>query len=54
MAGIASIDEEVLVDGKWIVQRRLNGDENGHGQVLRLNSEESKKTVVYKVRLYRY
>ncbi|MDR2811296.1 MAG: DUF5597 domain-containing protein [Tannerellaceae bacterium] len=49
-AGIASIDEEVLVDGKWIWQRRLNGDENGQGQVLRLSSG----AVVYKVRLYRY
>jgi len=50
IAGVASIDEEVLVDGKWIPQRRLNGDENGQGQVLRLGAG----AVVYKVRLYRY
>jgi hypothetical protein len=53
-AGIASIDEEVLVDGRWIVQRRLNGDENGQGQVLKLNADEGPKTAVYRVRLYRY
>ena len=49
-AGIASIDEEVLLNGKWTWQRRLNGDENGQGQVLRLGSPAT----VYKVRLYRY
>jgi hypothetical protein len=54
IAGIASIDEEVLVNGKWVVQRRLNGDENGQGQVLRLNPEEGPKTVIYRLRLYRY
>jgi len=48
--GIVSIDEEVLVNGKWIWQRRLNGDENGQGQVLRLGSA----AVVYKVKLYKY
>ncbi len=53
-AGIASIDEEVLVDGKWTVERRLNGDENGQGQVLKLNADEGPKTAVYRVRLYRY
>ena len=49
--GIASIDEEVLIDGKWIWQRRLNGDENGQGQVLRLSASNA---AVYKIRLYRY
>jgi beta-galactosidase GanA len=49
-AGIASIDEEVLINGKWIWQRRLNGDENGQGQILRLGSD----AVIYKVRLYQY
>jgi hypothetical protein len=52
--GIASIDEEVFVDGKWVMQRRLNGDENGQGQVLKLNADEGPKTAVYRVRLYRY
>jgi hypothetical protein len=50
IAGIASIDEEVEVGGQWIWQRRLNGDENGQGQVLRLGSGAA----IYKIRLYRY
>jgi hypothetical protein len=54
IAGIASIDEEVLVKGEWIAQRRLNGDENGQGQLLRVNPEGAGKAVIYKVRLYRY
>jgi hypothetical protein len=48
--GIASIDEEVLINGKWVWQRRLNGDENGQGQNFSIGS----RTAVYKVRLYRY
>ena len=53
-AGIASIDEEVFANGSWSVQRRLNGDENGQGQVLRIDEEASKGPVVYHLRLYRY
>jgi beta-galactosidase GanA len=49
-AGIASIDEKVMANGKWIWQRRLNGDENGQGQILRLYSN----AIIYKIRLYRY
>jgi hypothetical protein len=53
-AGIASIDEEVLVNGEWVRQRRLNGDENGQGQVLRMNADGTREASVYRVRLYRY
>jgi hypothetical protein len=49
-AGIAAIDEEVWLEGKWVWQRRLNGDENGQGQVLRTGSDAA----VYRIRLYRY
>ena len=52
IAGIASIDEQVLEDGNWIQRRRLNGDENGQGQVLRL--EGSPSPVIFRLRLYRY
>ncbi len=51
-AGIVSIDEEVLANGNWSVRRRLNGDENGQGQVLKITPEAG--PVVYRVRLYRY
>jgi hypothetical protein len=53
-AGIASIDEEALVDGKWALRRRLNGDENAQGQLLKLNESGESNPMVYKVKLYRY
>jgi hypothetical protein len=53
-AGIASTDEETLVDGKWVWLRRLNGDENGQGQVLRVNAGGLGRPTIYRVRLYRY
>ena len=53
-AGIASIDEEVLVNSEWVRQRRLNGDEDGQGQFLHMNSDGVGKATIYRVRLYRY
>lgn len=52
VVGIASIDEVVLVNGEWKTLRRLNGDENGQGQVLRLS--DSERPTIYRIRLYRY
>ena len=53
--GIASIDEEYpQPSGGMIAGRRLNGDENGQGQVLRLNASDAAQGKVYRVRLYRY
>lgn len=52
MVGIGSIDEQVYQDGNWIERRRLNGDENGQGQVLRL--ESTALPVIFRLRLYRY
>jgi hypothetical protein len=53
ITGIESIDEETLIDGEWIPQRRLNGDENAQGQLLKVNGASTSQTI-YKVRLYRY
>lgn len=53
-AGIESIEEEVLSDGKWQTLRRLNGDENAQGQLLKVNADIDGKPALYKVRLYRY
>lgn len=52
IAGIASMDEQILQGGNWIQGRRLNGDENGHGQVLRLEAAAS--PLIFRLRLYRY
>jgi hypothetical protein len=51
-AGIASIDEEVLQEGQWSRRRRLNGDENGQGRIVRL--ENSLSPMILRVKLYRY
>ena len=53
-AGIISIDEEVFSGGKWLWRRRLNGDENAQGQLLRLPSPNESAPVIFHVKLYRY
>jgi hypothetical protein len=53
-AGIASIDEEVLIDGQARRERRLNGDENAQGQLLKVIPREAGRLAIYRVRLYRY
>ena len=52
--GIESIDEVRLTAGGMAPGRRLNGDENGQGQVLRLQASDAAHGFVYRVRLYRY
>lgn len=54
IVGIEGIDEQILKDGAMIPGRRLNGDENGQGQSLRLSSSDATEGKVYRVRLYRY
>jgi len=52
--GIESIDEVRLQSGAMLPGRRLNGDESGQGQVLRLQAGDAARGIVYRVRLYRY
>lgn len=40
IAGILSIDEEKFVDGHWVPERRLNGDEDHQGRHLYLAPDE--------------
>jgi beta-galactosidase GanA len=54
IVGVGSIDEETLIDGQWTSARRLNGDENAQGQLLRLNGGARNQSVIYHVHLYRY
>lgn len=54
IAGIESIDEEFFENGAWTPRRRLNGDENGQGQVLKLSAADAHEGRIYRVRLYRY
>jgi len=52
--GIESIDEQFLKNDRMVTGRRLNGDETGQGQSLRLFSHDAADQRVYRVRLYRY
>jgi hypothetical protein len=54
IVGIESIDEQILRGTGAVTGRRLNGDENGQGQSLRLFSADAAENRVYRVRLYRY
>ncbi|MGD0911983.1 MAG: DUF5597 domain-containing protein [Terracidiphilus sp.] len=50
-AGIASIEEGDVKDGKWIAGRRLNGDEDEGGAAWRFNPDAQS---ISKILLYRY
>ena len=52
VAGIAYIDEGTFVNGNWVPGRRLNGDENDQGRMLRLSSFGTGS--IQRVKLYRY
>ena len=55
IAGIESIDEHFVgADGKVRTGRRLNGDETGQGQGLRLFSTDAADRKTYRLKLYRY
>ncbi|PZO78872.1 MAG: glycoside hydrolase family 42 [Sphingomonas hengshuiensis] len=54
IVGIESIDEQYLRGDQRVNGRRLNGDETGQGQSLRLFSNDAAEKRVYRVRLYRY
>lgn len=54
IVGVESIDEQFLRDGRMVTGRRLNGDETGQGQSLRLFGKDAADGKVYRVRLYRY
>ena len=49
IAGIGSIEEVGLVDGKWMVQRRLNGDQSNQGRQLSMAAHQTR---IYRVVLY--
>ena len=51
VAGIASLDEGVFADGKWVSGRRMNGDQSHQGRHLHLPGNTFG---IQKVRLYLY
>ena len=51
IGGIASIEEVARVDGKWITQRRLNGDQSNQGRQLSMAPNQVR---TYRVVLYAF
>jgi hypothetical protein len=49
VAGITSIEEVSRVDGEWITQRRLNGDQSNQGRQLSMSPNRVK---TYRIVLY--
>lgn len=49
IAGIASVEQVTSVNGQWVTERVLNGDQTDQGRSLQMDSHEFR---VYKVRLY--
>jgi hypothetical protein len=48
-AGIASIEQVSDTDGRWVTERRLNGDQSGQGRELLMDSHQLR---IYRVRLF--
>jgi beta-galactosidase GanA len=51
VAGIASIEQVSDTDGRWITERRLNGDQSDQGRELLMDPHEFR---IYRVRLLTY
>jgi hypothetical protein len=49
IAGIESVEEVSRVSGKWITERRLNGDQTNQGRQLLMDPHLPQ---IYRVRLY--
>ena len=49
IAGIGSIEEGYLIDGRWIAQRRLNGDQSNQGRQLSMSPHQMR---TYRLVLY--
>jgi hypothetical protein len=51
IAGIATIEQVSDTDGRWVTERRLNGDQSDQGRELLMDSHKFR---IYKVRLFTY
>ena len=47
--GLADVQQGKFVDGKWVITRRIAGDDDGQGDLLTLNPEK-----IERVQLYRF
>jgi hypothetical protein len=51
IAGIAIIEQLSDTDGRWVTERRLNGDQSDQGRELLMSPHEFR---IYRVRLFTY
>ncbi|MGA2182431.1 MAG: DUF5597 domain-containing protein [Bryobacteraceae bacterium] len=51
ITGVGSVDEGTFINGKWIPERRLNGDENDQGQYWRFTDRQLS---ISRCAVYRY
>jgi hypothetical protein len=48
-AGLGDVEEGKFIDGKWVVTRRIAGDDDGQGEILTLAPD-----TILRVTLYRF
>jgi hypothetical protein len=47
--GMGDVEEGKFVDGKWVVTRRIAGDDDGQGELLVLNPEKIERVTLYRL-----
>ena len=52
--GLATVEDGVFVDGRWVPGRRRNGDESDSDKALRLGGGVIPNGRIQRVKLYRY
>jgi hypothetical protein len=51
IAGIASIEQVSKTDGRWVTERRLNGDQSNQGRELLMDPHDFR---IFRIRLLTY
>jgi hypothetical protein len=46
--GLADVQQGKFVDGKWVITRRIAGDDDGQGDLLTLNPEKIERVLLYR------
>jgi hypothetical protein len=46
--GLADVQEGKFVDGKWVITRRIAGDDDGQGDLLTINPEKIERVLLYR------
>ena len=46
--GLGDVQEGKFVDGKWVITRRIAGDDDGQGDLLTINPEKIERVILYR------